>query len=221
MATELSEFKKYISPDVMPCPDPIIERELIGAIMDFCKQTHVITKEFNVDLTDADIDTGLNDAVDIDIREFMTGYRPVALVRINVDGVDYALEYKEVVNDISDWETIKSDNVKYFYFVDGNTIRVYDMDSGDDNMFMRLAVKPTRSVTSVDDVLFDDHVETIAAGAKFRILMMPGKAWTDKASANDYFLFWRRGLTKARVNFDKGYTRQPGHVYPRSFGMID
>lgn len=222
MATKaLSYFKKYVAPDVMPCPDVIVERELVSTIMDFCKQTHVITKDFEVDLTDADIDDDLVNSIDVDIREFMSDYRPVALVRLNVDGVDYDLEYKELVNDITYWDSIKDDNVKYFYFVDANTIRIYDMDSGDDNLFIRLAVKPKRDVTAVDEVLFDDHIETIAAGAKYRILAMPGKAWTNTGAANTYYREYRRGLTKARVNFDKGYTRQPGNVYPRSFGNID
>jgi len=221
MATELADFKKYISPDVLPCPDPIVERELIGTLMDFCKQTHVLTKDFNVDLTDADIDTGLQDAVDIDIREWISGYRPLALVRLNIDGLDYDLEYREILNTIENWEALKDDTKKYFFFVNDNTLRIYDMDTSDDDIYIRLAVKPKRSITEIEDMIYDDHVETIAAGTKYRILIMPGKPWTDRATAKDYFTLWRRGVTKARLNFDKGYTREPGTVYPRSFGGID
>lgn len=223
MATTFATYKKYITPDVMPCPDVIIERELVSTLIDFCKLTHVITKDFNVELDSDDIDSDYQDSIDIDLSEHFTNHRPVAVVRINVDGVEYAPSYKEVLNEIDCWDSsIGGGNEKFFYFVNNTTLRIYDMDSGDDNLYLRIALKPTRDITEVEEEwLYEDHVDTIAAGVKARILTMPGKAWENQAAAKRAFIDWRRGITKARSNFDKGYTRNPGTVFPRSFGDID
>ena len=101
MATTFATFKKYIVPDVLPCPDPIVERELIGTIIEFCKLTHVITKDFDVTLDSDDIDSEYQDSIDVDLNEYFTNYRPVAVVRLNVDGVEYTPQYREILNDIS------------------------------------------------------------------------------------------------------------------------
>ena len=223
MATTFATFKKYIVPDVMPCPDPIVERELIGTIIEFCKLTHVVTKDFNVELDSDDIDSDYQDSIDIDLNEYFTNYRPVSVIRMNIDGVDYVPKYKEVINTIDAWDSsIHSEFVKFFYFMSNSTIRVYDIASGDSNLYLRIALKPERDITEVEDEnLYEDHLETIIAGVKSRILRMPGKTWHNKAGAYDAYVTWRRGVSKARANFDKGYTNTPQVVNPRSFGGLD
>jgi len=223
MSTSFATFKKYITPDVMPCPDVIIERELIGTIIDFCKLTHVITKDFNVELDEDDIDADIQDSVDIDMSEYFTDYRPVSVIRMNIDGVDYIPRYKEVLNTIDAWDSsVSSGSSKYFFFVNNSTVRLYDMSAGDSNLYMRIAIKPIRDISEVEDeFLYEDHVETIAAGVRQRILGMPGKAWSDLNASRRAFIEWRRGISKARSNFDKGYTNNSQTVYPKSFGDID
>ena len=223
MATAFATFKKYIAPDVLPCPDPIVERELIGTIIEFCQKTHVITKDFNVELDSDDIDSDYQDSIDIDLNEYFTNYRPVAVVRINIDGTDYIPKYKEIINTIDAWESsIDSGSEKYFYFMSNSTIRIYDMSSSDSNLYLRIALKPERDITEVEDEnLYEDHLETIAAGVKARILRMPGKPWHNRLASQQSHIDWRRGLSKARANFDKGYTRNPQTVNPVSFGGID
>lgn len=223
MATTFATFKKYITPDVLPCPDPIVERELIGTIIEFCKLTHVITKDFNVELDSDDIDSEYQDSIDIDLNEYFTNYRPVSVIRINIDGTDYIPKYKEVINTIDAWESsINNDSVKYFYFMTNSTLRIYDMSTSDSDLYLRIALKPERDITEVEDEnLYEDHLETIAAGVRARILKMPGKPWYNRLASHQAYIDWRRGVSKARANFDKGYTNTPQTVYARSFGDID
>ena len=91
MATTFATFKKYIVPDVLPCPDPIVERELINTVIDFCKLTHVLTKDWNVDISSHTITTTTQDSMDIDLTDLYTSYRPVAVARINIDGVEFPI----------------------------------------------------------------------------------------------------------------------------------
>ena len=223
MATTFAAYKRFITSDVMPAPDILIERELVGTIIDFCKLTHIIKKDFNVALDEDDIDSDLQDSVDIDLNEHFTDYRPVSILRINIDGVDYLPMYKEVLNNIDAWDSsVSSGAEKFFFFVNNTTVRLYGMADGDSNLYMRVALKPVRDITEVEDeFLYEDHIETIAAGVRSRILAMPGKAWTDINAAKRGFIDWRRGVSKARSNRDRGYTNNPQTVYPKSFGDID
>jgi len=220
MATAFTEFKKYIAPDVLPCPDPIVERELISTIIDFCKRTHVITRDWNVDISESTITTTTQDSMDIDLTDLYTSYRPVAVARLNIDGVEYEPQYKEIVNTLDAFDNdIKIEGVKFFWFKDDDTIRIYDMDDSDENLYIRIIVKPIRAITTVaDEFIYEDHIETIAAGVRYRILGMPGKPWTSPTGAKQAYIDWRRGISKARANRDRGYTKNPQTVHPRSFG---
>jgi nucleoside diphosphate kinase len=223
MATALSIFKKYIAPDVLPCPDPIVERELIGTIIDFYERTHVITKDFNVELDSDDIDSDYQDSIDIDLNEYFTNYRPVSVIRLNVDGRDYTPKYKEILNDLDAWESsVREEDVKFFFFLTNSSMRVYDMETSDSNLYIRMAIKPTRDITEVEDEsIYEDHLETIVAGVKARVLRMPGKPWTNQTAARQADIDWRRGTSKARLRFDKGYTNNPQTVNPQSFGQLN
>ena len=141
----------------------------------------------------------------------------------NIDGVDYMPKYKEILNDIDAWEaSVEEDGVKFFYFMSNSTMRMYDMAATDSNLYLRMALKPERDITEVEDEnLYEDHLETIIAGVKDRILKMPGKPWTNQTAARQAYIDWRRGVSKARSMFDKGYTNNPQTVYPKSFGDID
>jgi len=224
VATTFATYKKYITPDVMPAPDVLIERELVNILIEFCALTHVITKDFDITLADHDdIDTDLQDSIDVDLTDYFTDYRPVALVRLNIDGVDYTPKYKDVVNNIDAWDSsIQGTSEKYYMFYSNTVLRLWNMSSGDTYCYIRMALKPTRDITTVqDEFLYEDHITTIAAGVVARILAMPGKAWTDEKAAGRAYWEWRRGVSKARSNFDRNYTRDPAEVYPRSFGGID
>ena len=223
MATSLATFKKYIAADVLPCPDPILERELIGTIIDFYERTHVVTKDFNVELDSDDIDSDYQDSVDVDLNEYFTNYRPVSVIRLNVDGTDFVPKYKEILNDIDAWEgSVREQGVKFFFFLSNSSLRIYDMETSDSNLYIRMAVKPVRDITEVEDErIYEDYLETIVAGVKARILIMPGKPWTNQTAARQADIDWRRGVSHARSMFDKGYTNNPQTVYPQSFGQID
>lgn len=223
MATTLATFKKYILADVMPCPDPIVERELIGTIIDFYERTHVVTKDFNVELDSDDIDSDYQDSIDVDLNEYFTNYRPVSVIRLNVDGTDFVPKYKEILNDIDAWESsVREEGVKFFFFLSNSSLRIYDMGTSDSNLYIRMAVKPVRDITEVEDErIYEDYLETIVAGVKARILTMPGKPWTNQTAARQADIDWRRGTSHARSRFDKGYTNNPQTVNPQSFGQID
>ena len=50
MATNITEFKKLVAPDILACPDLIVNREILTVILDFCTKTNILQRDFQIDL---------------------------------------------------------------------------------------------------------------------------------------------------------------------------
>lgn len=228
MATTIATFKKYVATDVLPCPDPIVEREILNTIIEFCEKTHIMQREFSYTFdTDSDDLTELDDeyqnAIDVDLSEHLSSERLVSVLAFNLDGVAKWPEYRNVTATISDnlWENLHDDNYIYFSMPNNNTLRVYDRETSDTELYIALAVKPTRSATSVQDFLLEDWLDPIVAGTKARILGMHGKEWSNPKAALMYKLEYRRGISRARAMALKGFSSKPAELHGRNFGQID
>lgn len=220
----LDDFKEHVMIDVFPCPEPVAERAIRNTLIEFCEKTHILTREFTVTLSnEASINTSLTDSIDIELSDYVENERPVSVLGFNKDGVPYVPEFRNITGDIPDsvWEDIHSDNRIYFNFPDNYILRVFDMESTDVYLHVVLAVKPLRSAESVDDILYEDWLDAIVAGVKFRLLAMPNKEWTDKKGSNVYYTEWRRGISRARAKVHKAYSRHPQEVNPAILGRID
>jgi hypothetical protein len=72
---------------------------------------------------------------------------------------------------------------------------------------MRVALKPTRDATVVDDVLFDTFGEVIGHGAKYRLLLSPGKEYSNPQLAEAYKAMFDSGMSRARARMGRNHTR--------------
>lgn len=222
MATSVSTLRKFIAPDVIPCPEPIIDREILSAIQEYCELTHALRVNFTKDISGLTATTLKLDSVDIDLSTELASQRIVSVVRFNLDGTEW--EPRELPlyedSDIPDavWEPMKEDNVMYFKITAATTLRVYERDPGSETyLFIELATKPSDTATTIPDNLYYDHREAILQGARYRILNMSSKEWSDPEGAVKAYIQWRRGVSKAKLRRFKNYTSQPGIVNPVQF----
>ena len=72
---------------------------------------------------------------------------------------------------------------------------------------IRAALKPTRASSSCDDVLFEDYVEYLAAGAKARLMLQPNKAYTNPNLVVTQNQLYMQGVNMARQRASRGHTR--------------
>ncbi|WP_022667916.1 hypothetical protein [Desulfospira joergensenii] len=61
----------------------------------------------------------------------------------------------------------------------GNIITLEDPIPYDFDMVINVALKPLETVSSLPNFLFNDWFQTIAAGAKAKLMIMPGRAWSN------------------------------------------
>lgn len=72
---------------------------------------------------------------------------------------------------------------------------------------MRVALKPTRSSSTIEDVIFEDYAEVIGHGAKFRLMSAPNKPYSDIAGAALSRTIFEEGMNTARQRATRGYVR--------------
>lgn len=221
MATEITEIKNLVAPDVLPCPDPIVTREVTSAILDFCKKSNVLQREFEIALDVDDIDEDMQNAIDIDIEEYAPDLRMVLLLELMVDANAYIPFMRNIRSTITNYTYIQDEDYKYFWLPDNKTVRLFDMKSTDRNVWMKASFKPLRTITEIDDFLFEDWSEAYVAYAKWKILSMPNKDWTDQRTADFYRSEYRKYLSQAKQATIKGGSGQSERVNWKSFGEID
>ncbi len=67
----------------------------------------------------------------------------------------------------------------YEIYADGTTIDFDGKAISDYDMDVYVSLKPLRSATELPDILYNDWYQTIAAGAKAKLMVMPEKPWTN------------------------------------------
>ncbi|NIT57171.1 MAG: hypothetical protein GWN00_13340 [Aliifodinibius sp.] len=221
MAVEIVEVKRLVAPDVMPCPDPIIEREVISTILDFCKKSNVLQREFEVELDVDDIDDEMQNCIDINIEEFAGDLRLVSLLELMVDANAYIPYKRDIRTTITNYDYVKDEEYKYYWLPDNRNIRLFDMKVTDSLVWMKASFKPLRTLDEIDDFLFEDWSEGLVAGAKWKILSMPNKEWTDFKTASYYRSEYRRYLSQAKQAVVRGASGYSDRVNWKSFGEID
>jgi hypothetical protein len=224
MATTLiTAFKEHVAPDLLPCPGPLIEREIRNVLIDFCDKTHVLTKEFNVVIDTDQINEDDHNSLEIDLTEYFSDVSPGIVIGFHRDGNKYRPERREIVSDVPNdvWQNLYQEGAIYFTFPSNKLLKIYDVQTTWTNLYVVMSVKPTRTSTSVDALIMEHHLDAIVAGVKHKILSMPGKEWSNKFSARENFIMYRRERSAAKGRVMRRYSGWPMEVSPRSFHRTD
>jgi hypothetical protein len=86
------------------------------------------------------------------------------------------------------------------------TVMLYPFPDGVYPVRTMVVLKPTRSATAVDDILFESWGDVVASGALARILAMPGTAWANPSIARIHYETFRQGINRSEVEFRRQRT---------------
>ena len=68
----------------------------------------------------------------------------------------------------------------------------------------KVSIKPARAATDIIDEIWEKYLECIAYGAKYRLLSMNKKPWTDLQMAGVFKTMYEDHIAKARLDTFKG-----------------
>ena len=193
MAYYLTNLINEVLPDVIGCPQPLIEATTRTILKEFCA-TGILNKGFKHDVLATDPATP-NDHIDIATPAAMALYAPVNILSMRIDGVAYDARRLEISDDLTDIEELEENRVKFWYPSTATNIIMYPFPAAACQIYLQVAFRPAASGvflinSPLDDRFYDDWHETIVAGVKAKLLVMPKKAWTGDAG----IVQWYQGI---------------------------
>lgn len=201
---QLDAFLSRLLPLVPSCPDPLARQALLDAAIEFCEETQIVqvTSEpqaVTEGLGVYDLDIGSQERVVATTKVWYgtASLSPAPLIHVNA-----ILAYV----DSAGGTAAPRGTPQVFYEFAPGSIGIYPVpkDMQANMLSARVTTKPKRTATQLNDILFDDWAETIVAGAKARIVAIPGQFFSANPAKDE--LAFRVGISKAKGIAIRGRT---------------
>lgn len=206
MAT-LSSFYPYVLPDVSGCPEITVDVAIRSALIEFCEKSLVVQRDHDpITVVAGVIDYELEPPTGQIVTKVMKAwYKNVELSPIAPDNVLYSTVYNTLWSGASKTES----DPRNFLQKEERSITIYPFpkETEANALTMRVALKPSRKATTFEEILFEDYAEIIAFGAKYRLLSLSGKGWTNGPAASVALAKFSEGVNLARARASTGGTR--------------
>ena len=185
----------FVATEVMGCPKGMLVQQVVRAAIEFCDLSGAWLYEHPSITTEADerdydfvLPVGDGDPVpptecavarviEAKVEAFET-----YLQQYGGNRLETASGYPEY------YDTWKTDQISFYLIPDAEY-----------SIALLLALKPLPTVTTLDD-FFVQHIHTLAAGAKFYLMSMPGQQWTNPQMAEFYRQMFYQDIAVAGVN---------------------
>lgn len=198
----IADFRSEVAPDVPQCPGAMIDRAVLNAAIEFCVYTLTWTKHL----------------YPMKVREDVAEYQLQVPGCALIDSVKFAqhndIEIRPttemwLTTSEDNWRPATADQVTHFFLTERDMIHLYPIPDTTAAKALDVVVvlKPERAATELENKLYNDHLEAIGHGAKYRLKAMPGKPWSDASMIAYHAAEWdrmKRDEKAARIN---DYTR--------------
>ena len=212
--TQISNLNMFILPFVRDCPAVAAEVAARFAVIEFCEQSQWL--RFEVD--PITIEAGIA-AYEIEVPE---GSLPLLVTEATLlDNTSCPLQGKsaeELKQLYGDWRAREGTPR---YFTQLNPDEIILVPSPDtriaDGLRMLVGTRPTNDTNEIDDTLFDRWAETLAYGARGRLMDMAGQPYYDPVNSPACWKMFYMGVSKAKAERTRDLTRTVQHVQMRNW----
>lgn len=171
-----SELLPDILPHVKSCPTPSIQRALVLTATDFFQRCKAYTLAFSSPVTAGDTQVTVT---------LPANTRLVAPMGVFIDGDPLETVNNEMLAiQFGDWRAQTPGTPRYVMIddIEADELVVALTPNGDYTLSGRVAIRPTRAATTLDDNLMELYGEGLAQGALARLLNMKNTEWYDPKS---------------------------------------
>lgn len=203
--TDISSLCSRVTPELTGCPDVVAIEYLRDAVIEFCDRSWYWAEELSPINTVANTATYTLSAP--------SGESIISSI-ISVSHKDTVLKRRtetEMDRLISGWKDEGGLQANSYTSTVVNVIRLYPYptDSVTGAIKARVALKPSRTATTIPQSIYDNYLEAIAAGAKSRLMAMTNQPWSNPAMSAYYQSIFDRGITSAKIVFVRGFNNSP------------
>lgn len=219
MSTTLDAFFPYVLPQVPGASDPLVQQAIRSAAIDFCTRTDLIQRITTPDATINVMDYTITPPTDMTLTRVLSvswSGRVLSPEAPSIIQQDVVLRNATVGTTspyIGDpqyfFQKSPSDSGFSLYPVPQSTLVT--------GLTVKASYAPANTATTVDDVLFSDWVEAIAAGAIAQLAAMPGQPFSSVAAAQVYGVAYRGAIAQAKRQVNSGKLPSSLRVMPQRF----
>lgn len=200
-------FFPDVLPDVPGCPADVAIRAIRNTVIEFCEKSliHQVTQDpisIRANLTDYDLDAPSGYRVHKVMKAWFQGNE---LSPVAPDDIVTPEAYNPSVGG---YTPSKSQPTGYTQ-KDSESVSFLPIPNQDypKAITMRVALVPLRDSTKFDDFLYEQWGEYIACGAKARLMLTPGKPYTNQDAAAVNQARYMTALNDARQRAIRGNVR--------------
>lgn len=200
---ELEDFYPEIERVVKGVPGPTLDAQILAACIEFCEKTHIwveTLQSIGVIANKAEYDLTLP-----------TGSRIIApRSMIHVDKEIRPLTEDDLNINSPGWRTATANRASNFVMLSPIRIRLVPVptESAARGLHtIKVALKPTRSATTVPDILLEDYYEAIGHGAKARLLAIPKEPWSHPPTSKYHDELFEEAISDAAMRRFKSFSR--------------
>jgi hypothetical protein len=189
MSAALTGVRPYVLPDVANCPMPIVDQAIVRAAIRFCAKTGVWRYTHATQaVVEATVAYSFAPPAGAKVERVLAAW---------LDGQPLTVKNATDLLGVADWTT-ETGTPKYLVVLSDSQFRVYPLGAGD--VDMEVTLKPARAATTIDDNVFETHVEAIASGALEILLAKPGKPWSKPEHAAHHKGKFEEAIADAEIH---------------------
>lgn len=201
--------------DVPGCPPEVAIRAIRNTVIEFCEKTLInqVTQDpisLRAGLTDYDLDAPAGYRVQKVMRAWYLGSELAPVAPDDIPSPD-------VYNPNIAGYTPSKSTISGYTQKDSESVSFMPIPNQDapQSITMRVALVPLRDSTKFDDFLYEQWGEYIACGAKARLMLTPGKPYSNQNTAAYNQARFMSGLNEARQRAIRGNVRSDLSVQMR------
>jgi hypothetical protein len=203
----LDLYLPEILPEVPGCPSDMAKRALLNTVIEFCEKSLIHQETLDpitalANITDYDLEAPKGYRIQKIMKMWFLGQEMEAVAPDDI-GVPDAYRAS-----ISGYNASKGPPAAYTQKdVDTFTILPIPDQRYTSSITMRAALVPLRTVTETEDFLFELWSEIIGFGTKARLMLTPGKPYSNAEAATYNQARYVSGLNDARQRATRGNVR--------------
>lgn len=191
-----------VLPDVPGCPQAVAKNAIRNAAIAFCEQSWVYRVDHDP----------INGVASDGTYAYVppAGYKVAMPLTVWYDGNQLL---PKTTGDLErlwmNWPTMTGTRPLYFLQEALEVLTVVPMPLASlaGAITLKVALKPSRGATGIDDTIWEKYLEEIAMGAKARLFAIKKKPWSDPARAVKYEQDFSQAIGKAKLAADRNFVR--------------
>lgn len=188
-----SSLVKDILPYVPNCPDSLVESTLRSACIEFAERS----KAYVYDL---DPITTISGVYEYEFDQ-PSGTDVHQILWMTYDGDDLdPISPRSLELNYPDWRD-KTSLPQVYLQKNPSTFWAIPVPNSSitDGLLLSVALKPSRTTSSIDTIFSNSYRDGIVYGTLYRLLRIPAKDWTDPQAAADYLSLFNQEVVQAEL----------------------